>query len=352
MFTKREHYYTIVSKLLEQYHDDMEASDELLINITGDYRDDAFLKAKQDYIFACLKMTFVICASFAMFNDVCMAIAAIVAMGVGVFVDYYRGTPSVMFDGAFVNINGVNVGVVVPSQKEEGKLEERNFVETRDMEKLLAAMEKAGLPNCDGKTVWSIGSTSAQLISGQKYSRNTAIELGIDNVTDEKLIALLNTHKNKGIMFAMNSAGYGVDGDAGVVFNDNARKEDKISLRIVPRTVGGTGSNEGAMKFVRRLVELHKQGDYPFILAIIPRGDKSMPQGGSHSKQRMVDHIRRTNGRPVRVIEVSGKQTKEFTIEDDCELDSYSTGKLCGLIKERKMMAANGKTYGSVVVFA
>jgi hypothetical protein len=351
MFTKREHYNTIVSKLTDQYGSI--GGEDVLINITGDYRNDAFLNAKQDYIFACLKMTLVICMAFAMFNDMCMAIAAIAAMGLGVFVDYYRGTPNVMFDGEFMKINGVNVGVVVPSQKEEGELEERNFVETRDAEKLLAAMEKANLPNCDEKTVWSVGSTSAQLISGQKYSTTTAIELGIDNVTDEKLIALLNSFKRKkGIIFVMNSAGYGVDGEAGILSNDNARKEDKISLRIVPRTIGGTGNNEGAMKFVRRLVELHKQGDYAFILAIIPRGDKTMPQGGSHSKQQIVDHIRRTNGRAVRVIEVSGKQTKEFTIKDDYELNNYSTGKLCEMIKERKLTATNGKTYGSVVVFA
>jgi hypothetical protein len=350
MFTKREHYNTIVSKLLEQYGDDMEASDELLINITGDYRNDVFINAKQEYIFACAKMTLVLSVVLTTFANVGMMIAALVTMGTLLFGAYYLTTPGVMFNGEFININGVAVGVVVPSQKEEGELEERNFVETRDAEKLLAAMEKANLPNCDEKTVWSVGSTSAQLISGQKYSTTTAIELGIDNVTDEKLIALLNSHKNKGIMFVMNSAGYGVDGEAGIVFNDNSRKEDKII--IVPRTIGGTGNNEAAMKFVRRLVELHKQGDYAFILAIIPRGDKTMPQGGSHSKQRIVDHIRRSNGRAVRLIEVSGKQTKEFTIKDDYELENYSTGKLCEMIKERKLTTANGKTYGSAVVFA
>jgi hypothetical protein len=75
-----------------------------------------------------------------------------------------------------------------------------------------------------------------------------------------------------------------------------------------------------------------------------------MPQGGSHSKQRALDHYR--SGDVVVIIEVSGKQTKRFEVQKNlCTADDTSEH-ICKNIKETKITDAGGKTYGSGVVFA
>jgi hypothetical protein len=92
------------------------------------------------------------------------------------------------------------------------------------------------------------------------------------------------------------------------------------------------------------------QKECPYTLAIVPRGDKTMPQGGSHSKQRVLEHF--LDYKDVVVIEVSGKQTKKFELpaESGCSVIE-SSEKICKCIKETKIVDENGKTHGSQVVF-
>ena len=266
----------------------------------------------------------------------------------------YINRPQNVFDGEIIDINGRKIGVAIPSQEEEGDGEARNFKETNDEKKLDEALERAGLkPNSMEKSVASIGSTTTQFIFGQKNVKQTEIDVGIDNSLDEEIDELLN-NQMEGILCIMNSASYAIKEDAGIVYNDNESGTDTISENIVERMIGGTGNNKKAMAFAEKVVRRHKELNKCYILAFIPRGDKTMPQGGSHAKQRIVDRIRETSGSRMRLIEVSGKQTKLFEIDendDDYELENYHTEKLCKLIKEKKIMTSDGKTYGSADVF-
>lgn len=255
-----------------------------------------------------------------------------------------------VFDGEFLDIDGRKIGVAIPSQKEEGDGEARNFKETNDEKRLNEALERAGLDNTIEKSVASIGSTTTQFIFGQKNVKQTEIGVGIDNTEIDELL----NNQTEGILCIMNSAAYAIKEDAGIVYNDNISGKDTISENIVERMIGGTGNNKKAMAFAEKVVRRHKELNKRYILAFIPRGDKTMPQGGSHAKQRIVDRIRETNGRRMRVIEVSGKQTKVFEIDekdDNFELENYHTEKLCKLIKEKKITTSDGKTYGSADVF-
>jgi hypothetical protein len=101
------------------------------------------------------------------------------------------------------------------------------------------------------------------------------------------------------------------------------------------------------MKFIAKMVELHEEGDYNYNLAIVPRGNNTMPQGGSHSKQRVLEHL--LNARNVALIEVSGKQTKKFEYAGDFTEDDREG--ICKNIKEQKITDANGKSHGSGVMF-
>jgi hypothetical protein len=252
-----------------------------------------------------------------------------------------------VFDGEILDINGRKIGVAIPSQEEEGDGETRNFKETNDEKKLNEALERAGLDKTMEKSVASIGSTTTQFIFGQKNVKQTEIDVGIDNTEIDELL----NNQTEGIMCIMNSASYAIKEDAGIVYNDNASGTDTISENIVERMIGGTGNNKKAMAFAEKVVRRHKELNKRYILVFIPRGDKTMPQGGSHAKQRIVDKIRETSGRRMRVIEVSGKQTKVFEIDDNFELENYHTEKLCKLIKEKKITTSEGKTYGSADVF-
>jgi hypothetical protein len=200
------------------------------------------------------------------------------------------------------------------------------------------------------KSVASIGSTTTQFIFGQKNVKQTEIDVGIDNTEIDELL----NNQTEGILCIMNSAAYAIKEDVGIVYNDNASETDTISENIVERMIGGTGNNKKAMAFAEKVVRRHKELNKDYILVFIPRGDKTMPQGGSHAKQRIVEKIRETSGRRMRVIEVSGKQTKVFEIDekdDDYELENYHTEKLCKLIKEKKITTSEGKTYGSADLF-
>lgn len=253
-----------------------------------------------------------------------------------------------------VNINGREMAVAIPTQEQEGVLEARNFEETKDVQRLYSAL------NLDIKqkkkiVVVSVGSTSSQVIYGHEHITKTEFDMGVDNRNN--LIDVLDSVTNNGggcdYVCFMNAIGYGIKVDAGVVVSDN--NVDTVTENITPRTVGGTGNNVAAMTLVQQLLEIHKSGKFDYKIAFVPRGDPTMPQGGSHSKQRLVDAIRSSNGLPVTVIEISGKQTKMFYIDakdNDWELDSRSTEELCKLIKEKKIVDDNGKTYGSGHIFA
>jgi hypothetical protein len=101
------------------------------------------------------------------------------------------------------------------------------------------------------------------------------------------------------------------------------------------------------MKFIEKLVELHEQGKYDYTLAVVPRGNKAMPQGGSHSKQYVLEHL--LNKRNVALIEVSGKQSKKFEYSGDFTEDDREG--ICKHIKETKITDENGKSHGSGTVF-
>lgn len=262
--------------------------------------------------------------------------------------------PTNSFITEIVTINGRDVVVAIPTQEEEGSLEARNFEETKDVERLYKAL---GLNEKKKIVVVSVGSQSSQVIYGHEYMSKTLFDIGVDNRNNlhDVFNSVINNRRGgcEYVCF-MNAIGYGIRVDAGVVVSDNIANIDTVSENISPRTVGGTGNNVAAMTLVQQLLDLHKSANFGYNIAFVPRGDPAMPQGGSHSKQRFVDAIRSSNGMPVTVIEISGKQTKKFYIDakdNDWELDRCSTEELCKLIKEKKIVDEDGKTYGSGDIF-
>jgi hypothetical protein len=349
MFTTKQQRYT---KIVRDYEDMYGAlpSDEnetpTMFVVTGPFR--KYIHDQMDNVEFNLGLLVAVLAMFMLAPN-WMSITFTIVSSL-IYIDMSQN----LFDGEILDINGRKIGVAIPSQEEEGDGEARNFKETNDEKKLNEALERAGLKsNTMTKTVASIGSATTQFIFGQKNVKQTEIDIGIDNSLDEEIDELLN-NQTEGIMCIMNSAAYAIKEDAGIVYNDNVSGTDTISENIVERMIGGTGNNKKAMAFTEKVVRRHKELNKDYILVFIPRGDKTMPQGGSHAKQRIVDKIRETSGRRMRVIEVSGKQTKVFEIdekEDDYELDNYHTEKLCKLIKEKKITTSEGKTYGSADVF-
>jgi hypothetical protein len=261
-----------------------------------------------------------------------------------------------IFDGEYIDIDGYMIGVVIPTQEEEGELETRNFDETNDGRKLREALLRAGLDGDAKVAVASVGSTTTQFIYGQENTNTNEIEVGVDHPLDNEIIELLDAVDldENGILVIMNSAGYAVRTDAGVLYNDNQSKTDTITPEIVDRVVGGSGDNSNAQKFAHKLIKVHKEikghkkGKRKYTLVLIPRGDLAMPQGGSHTHQRMLEAAR--HGFNITVIEVSGKQTKIFELMDG-NVKDYSAESICGRIKNKKVLTKEGKTYGSGVVF-
>lgn len=254
-----------------------------------------------------------------------------------------------------MEINGVSMGVVIMTQKEEGEWESRNFVETNDKRKLINKLNESKLVYDENNVVtWSIGSNTGQCIYGQSLAPFNEVEMGVDMFSDEDIKKFLDSHSkilgHDSVLVLMNSIGYGVKEDGGIVYSDNTLEYETILDSLVPRTVGGTGNNAHSMKLVERAAKIHMRNKYDFTLAIVPRGDKTMPQGGSHSKQRVLEHF--LNGEDVIVIEVSGKQTKKFELEADsgCSVMD-SSEKICKRIKEIKIVDDGGKTHGSQTVF-
>ena len=231
-------------------------------------------------------------------------------------------------------------------------MESRNFVQTNDRRKLIDQLNNANIIfNPNDVVTWSFGSTTGQCIDCLDVAPYTEVEMGIETQDDTTIRSFLKAHDEKlshmGVLVIMNSAGYGIREDACIVYSDNKIEYEDIRRNIVERTVGGTGNNEAAMKFVAKLVNFHEQGKYDYVLAIVPRGNKSMPQGGSHSKQNVLEHL--LNKRNVELIEVSGKQSKKFEYAGDFTEDDREG--ICKHIKETKITDENGNSLGSGVVF-
>ena len=350
MTSKTEQYRAI----LEQYeciYGEVETKKPIIISITGAYRNKLYQQRTWGYY--AYAVLFFIITWFASFYRENPLLAIVVAVLQYSFVTNWFFDPEKVFDGEIIVVNGKKIGVLMQSQRKEGNMESRNFVQTNDRRKLINKLNEARIEFNEQEVVtWSIGSTTGQCIDGLDVAPYTEVERGIEAPDDAKIRAFLKAHAKKlshnGVLVLMNSVGYGVDEKAGIVYSDNKVEYENIRSNIVPRSIGGTGNNDAAMKFIAKMVELHEDGDYNYVLAVVPRGDKTMPQGGSHSKQSVLEHV--LCKRNVIVIEVSGKQTKMFEYsavdftEDVCEA-------ICKNIKETKITDATGRSYGSGVVF-
>lgn len=351
MPSKTQLYREIIAKYEDTYGALPDTGDKpLLINITGSFRNDLY---KNNHIYDKDVLNMVLAAMCVTITLAPSLVTLILMMSIcfmcvhtsKIYVDYSK-----VFDGEFIEIDGRMIGVVAPTQKEEGELESRNFDETNDGRKLREALMRAGLDGNAKVTVASVGSTTTQFIYGQENTKLNEIEVGVDNPLDDEITELLDAVEldENGILAVMNSAGYAVRVDAGALYNDNQLECDTITREITPRVVGGSGDNVNAMNFAKKVVAKHKAGNYRYTLVFIPRGDPDMPQGGSHTHQRMLEAAR--HGINITVIEVSGKQSKKFELMDGDAKD-YSAESICGRIKNKKVLTKEGKTYGSGVVF-
>ena len=353
--TKQQQYRTIVQEFIQTYGSDIldNQKNPVVFNITGPYRNKIHKQSGWDlFIF------------IAFFSAIAWFISVYVA-GVAFCIILIRNCYQTgqllnddatdIFDGEILKIDGRMIGVAIPTQMEEGDLESQNLRETGDVDKLTRALDKARVHYKDSEiALWSTGTSSSQCIKGHEIAPFCEFDMGIENWSDAQIAEFLIAHSrvltHDGVLVFLNSVGYAIRVDAGIVYNDNKVEYDTVTNNIAPRTIGATGNNEGVMEFARRLVHIHRKLDCNYILAIVPRGDKTMPQGGSHSKQRVLDHYR--SGDLVILLEVSGKQTKMFEVQNNlCGADDTAEH-ICKNIKETKIVDVSGKTYGSGVVFA
>lgn len=351
MPSKTQLYREIISKYEETYGDLPDTGGKpLLLNITGPFRNSLY-KNNHVYDKDVLNMVlFAMCVTIALAPSLVtlilmMSICFMCVHTSKIYVDYSK-----VFDGEFIEIDGQMIGIVAPTQVQEGELETRNFDETNDGRKLREALMRAGLDGNAKVSVASVGSTTTQFIYGQENTKMNEIEVGVDNPIDDEISELLDAVEldENGILAVMNSAGYAVRVDAGALYNDNQLERDTITHEITPRVVGGSGDNTHAMNFAKKVVAKHKAGKYKYTLVFIPRGDPAMPQGGSHTHQRILEAAR--HGFHITVLEVSGKQSKLFELMDE-DIKNYSAESICGRIKNKKMVTKEGKTYGSGIVF-
>lgn len=343
--TKIQYYREIVAAHIATYGP-LPPNKPILFNITGAFRNNNQFVYNKDIINTAV---FAVCMTLLLIPDIAstllmMGICLICVKSSRFYTDYSK-----IFNGEFIEIDGQIIGVVMPTQAEEGRLEAANFMEINDGQKQAEAIQRAGLDTSSHVCTVSVGSTTAQFINGQKTNKNE-VEVGVDAYSDEAIAELLDAQNLKydDILVVINSAGYAFRVDAGIVYNDNQMEEDTITHNIEPRVVGGSGDNTNAMNFAKRVVALHKARKCNYILAFVPRGDPTMPQGGSHTNQRILEAARQ--GFPIHVIEVSGKQTKASELMDGDAKD-YSAESICGRIKTKKLLTGEGKTYGSGVVF-
>ena len=354
--TKQQHYRAIVQSFIHTYGPNTldNQKNPVVFNITGAYRNKIHKQSIWDlFIFISL---FSAIAWFISIYMAGVAFCMVLMRNCYQTGQLLNDDATDIFDGEILKIDGRKIGVAIPSQMEEGDLESQNLRETGDRDKLTKALEKARIVYNENEVVtWSVGSSSSQCIDGHVVAPFCEFETGIENWSDAKITEFLSAHDNvlthDGVLVILNSAGYAISVDArGIVYNDNKMEYDTITSNIEPRMVGGTGNNESAMRFIRRMVDIHQTQNCNYILAIVPRGDKTMPQGGSHSKQRVLDHYQ--SGDVVVIIEVSGKQTKMFEVQTTLCTADDTAEHICKNIKETKIVDASGKTYGSGVVFA
>lgn len=258
----------------------------------------------------------------------------------------------VLHDSHVVEIDPTGISVVIATQLTEALLESANFVDRNDLDRLKKA---SNMPENTGFTVLSVGTTTTQTIYKKKYtSLVTEFSIGTDSQNTIEMRKLLNSQPSgpNNVTVFVNAVGYGLDKNAGLVFANNSTGENTISEHIVDRVIGGTGNNENAKQFINKLLSLYIEMGCTFTLAIAPRGDPTMPQGGSHSMQRILNAFRDT-GLLYTVLEVSGKQTKLFeppTDEPDT-LRSMTPEDFCKKIKETKVVDTGGHSYGSMSLF-
>jgi hypothetical protein len=348
MTSKTEQYRTILENYESVYGDLDPTNKPTIISITGPYRNKLYQQRTWGYY--AVDVMYIIAALLTSFYLANPLVIVFVTAFPYLMVKSLIFDPEKAFDGEIIVVNGKKIGVLMQSQETEGKMESRNFVQTNDRRKLMNKLNEAGITFNEQEVVtWSIGSTTGQCINGK--APYAEVEMGIDVQEDATMRAFLKAHAKKlshnGVLVLMNSVGYGVDEKAGIVYSDNKVEYENISRNIVARSIGGTGNNEAAMKFISKMVKFHQEGDYNYVLAVVPRGDKSMPQGGSHSKQRVLEHI--LCKRNAILIEVSGKQTKMFELQDGLYDDDLEV--VCRHIKESKITDATGRSYGSGVVF-
>lgn len=350
MSSKTQLYRKIIAKYEETYPLPDTGDKPLLLNITGPFRnklyetDHTYDKTMLSMVLLTMCVTILLAPSFVtvlLMSGICF----VCLRSSRVYVDYSK-----LLDGEFIEINGRMIGIVAPTQEEEGKLESDNLYEINDKRRLAEALARAGLDGDAVTVVASVGSSTSQIIDGHKHTKTNEFEVGVDNPSDGKIAELLNAMDldENGILVIMNSAGYATRVDAGALYNDNHSNTDTISPEIVDRVVGGSGDNKNAQQFARKLIKGHKEGKYKYTLVYIPRGDPAMPQGGSHTHQRMLEAAR--HGFNITVVEVSGKQTTAFELMDG-NVKDYSAESICGRIKKTKVLTKEGKTYGSGLVF-
>lgn len=351
MPSKTQLYRDIVAKYEDTYGGLPDTGKKpLVINITGPFRNDLY-KKNMIYDHDTMNIiTIVMCVTILFaptFTPIMlmMSICFICIHTPNICVDYSK-----VFDGEIIEIDGRMIGVVAPTQKDEGELESRNFDEISDGRKLREALMRAELDGDAKVVVVSVGSTTTQIIYGQEYAKTNEIPVGVDNPLGFEITELLDAVEldENGIVALMNSSGYAFRINSGALYNDNQLERDTITREITPRVVGGSGDNVNAMNFAKKVVAKHKAGNYRYTLVFIPRGDPSMPQGGSHTHQRILEAVR--HGFHITVLEISGKQTKLFELMDG-EIKDYSAESICGRIKNKKIVTKEGKTYGSGVVF-
>jgi hypothetical protein len=348
---KQNQYRVILDKFEKRFGtaNTRDQAKPVIFSVTGEYRNKMYNGRKVDWLTFASIFLILWMASSVYFGG-------FIAFSVWVANKYYLDNLASVFDGEILVIDGVSMGVVIMTQKEEGEWESRNFVGTNDRRKLINKLNDAKLVYSEGSVVtWSIGSNTGQCIDGQPMAPFNEVDIGVDRFSDEDIEKFLGAHAkilgHDGVLVLMNSIGYGVkEEDGEIAYSDNTMEHETILKNIVPRQIGATGNNENAMSLVERFAKIHMRNKYDYTLAIVPRGNKTMPQGGSHSKQRVLEHF--LDYKDVVVIEVSGKQTKKFELpaESGCSVIE-SSEKICKCIKETKIVDENGKTHGSQVVF-
>jgi hypothetical protein len=352
--TKQQSYRAIVAQFIQTYGSEFidNRKNPVVFNITGPYRNRIHEQSTRD-----LLVFVTVFAIITWFISIYVAFGAIVSIMVK---NYWMSgqllnedMPDV-FDGVIIDVDGRQIGVAIPTQKQEGEYESQNFRVTRDRDRLIKGLNDAKIVyNENEVATWSTGSSSSQCIDGQEVAPFCEFDMGIENWSDKQITAFLNAHVKTltydGVLVIMNSAGYAIRVDKGMVYNDNKLEHDTITANIVDREVGGTGKNTSAQNFVRRVVQLHKSLGVNYVLVFVPRGDKAMPQGGSHSKQRVLTSFQ--EGQEITLIEVSGKQSKAFELSKGACAPTDNEEHICKNIKETKITDSNGKSHGSGVVF-